>query len=149
MHHGRLEDVKRLLSEGAPINHKNPEGSTPVLTTAMADYLDIVTFLISKNATVNIDFSDRTPETTVLHSASRHQTTKIAEIFLDLGADINALKFQSNTPVMLAVELRNLELLDLLIERDADLSIPNNSGWAPIHRATVLGYECLKKVGFE
>ena len=62
---------------------------------------------------------------------------------IDQGADINALDIRSNPngryALSYAVGQDNGEIIDVLIASGADVNLPNNTGFAPLHHAAEFG----------
>jgi uncharacterized protein len=78
---------------------------------------------------------------TALHLAD---TTEIAAMLLDAGADINARnrhKFAGpgNSPLSAAVYQDRRDVVRLLIDRGADVNQGDNAGFTPLHLAVALG----------
>lgn len=81
--------------------------------------------LVAKGRPLNAyDASDRTP----LHYAADGDHLAIAELLLDAGADVNAIKESNSgdTPLAFAVAASSFEMVKLLIDHGADPAI---QGW--------------------
>ncbi|MCK5893367.1 MAG: ankyrin repeat domain-containing protein, partial [Endozoicomonadaceae bacterium] len=73
---------------------------------------------------------------TVLYTAIQHPVSN--EMFfwlIDNGADINATNFVKMTPLHLAVDHKNINLIKILIAKGADTSLKDNYGSTPFQRA--------------
>ena len=79
---------------------------------------------------------------TYLHVACIEGSASIVKDFLDAGADVDetvhsfAKKFGGYTPLHIAVECRNIELVNLLLRRGANVNaVTGNEGFTPLHIA--------------
>lgn len=70
---------------------------------------------------------DQTRLNDLLHLAAQHNATKIAKLLLGSNADINAKDGFGDTSLMTAARLGNLEIVKLLVERGADLTLENSN----------------------
>ncbi len=137
---GNIEDVKKFLDDGGNVNSQDEPGCTPLHWAVNEDFKgshrDMVELLIANGADVNaVDDIQTTP----LHLASYKET---AEILINAGANVNAQDHEGRT--LLFAAARNaanasqtwemyLNLVKLLIGKDAELSTKDNSGQTPLH----------------
>ena len=66
--------------------------------------------------------------------AAWNNDVKTAELCLDNGADVNALKCNSASALHLAATKGNLEMADLLISREAGVNMKDEDSKTPLHR---------------
>jgi ankyrin repeat protein len=66
-----------------------------------------------------------------LNFAALQNDTKMIELLLELGADINRQNLTGFTPLHHAVEAQALEAIALLLKRGADTSVENKRGLTP------------------
>lgn len=59
---------------------------------------------------------------TPLHISARKGYIDIATLLIELGADIEAMDELSTTPLMAACIVRDMEMVELLVERGADVN---------------------------
>ena len=79
------------------------------------------------------------PNNQPLHLAAWQGRKKLAKLFLNAGADINARGDSGRTPLCYAVENDSAALIKLLIERGADLNIRPDAGCTPLYFAAAVG----------
>lgn len=95
------DDIKKAIDEGADVNVRDDDGSTPLHYTAVGVNVEMTEFLLEHGADVNArDYSGRTP----LHRAAYIGRTEMAEFLLEKGADVNARDDYGATPLRAAQE---------------------------------------------
>lgn len=100
---GNLEMVKLLVSKGANIN---PNSGCPPLISALEEeypryeYFEIVRFLVSNRANVNVVYQGSTP----LTLAVRGGNLQMVKFLVDNKADINMAGYERKTPMAIAKE---------------------------------------------
>ncbi|OGV37924.1 MAG: hypothetical protein A2X48_01325 [Lentisphaerae bacterium GWF2_49_21] len=118
-----LDIVKYLLERGADINNRDQSGDTPLMYAASKENIKLVEFLIEKGASV--DDRGKYGDTPLLRASRWGGHVEIAKCLLDKGANINAKDADGNTSVMNAAINGFTKMLELLVERKADLSATN------------------------
>lgn len=85
---------------------------------------------------------DRKSVQTMLHFACFNGDLKKVAVLLERGASVNARDFKGQTPFMLSLNSPKLihpyQLIKLLIDNGADVGLPDNRGFTPLHRACLL-----------
>lgn len=139
--YGRKDIVEMLLNrKDLDINKRNNRGKTAfMLADAMGDK-DILKMLIDcKNHNFNADFI----------TAAAAGRIDIIEIFLnrkDHNIIINERDNEGSTALILAVNKRYKDIVEMLIKRNADLNLTNNNGWTALALATLLGYKEIEEI---
>jgi ankyrin repeat protein len=83
------------------------------------------------------DLGDDMYYITPLHLVSLLDNVKIAELLIDLGADLNPQEhLQKRTPLHLASDLGNIEIVKLLLEAGAEVNVKNKWDQTPLHFAS-------------
>ena len=110
-------------------------------------YVDTELYLLSFTA-ADTDFdktdlkklleSKDSQDNTVLHMAALNNDVKTAELCLDHGADVNAMKSKATTLLHIAAAKGNLEMAELLISRGAGVNIKDGDSKTPLHRLGLL-----------
>lgn len=65
----------------------------------------------------------------------------IAQLLIDNGANINAQRYNGWTPLMLAVGIKNIDMVKFLLDNNADITIKNNSNKTALDIARSRNYE--------
>lgn len=119
--HGDLEQVKRLIADGADINEKDSVGQTALAQAAEAGYLEIAKLLVEKGADINVKNEQyRTP----LHIASLCGHLDIAKLLISNKASIIAKDKDGKTPLDLAKEKKYKEIISLLSDKEEVIPTP-------------------------
>jgi ankyrin repeat protein len=89
-----------------------------------------------------IDVNSRNrEEKNALHLSSQYESIECTKLLIDSKVcDINALKRSDWTPLMLALTKRNLDIIKLLVESGAHLTIKDKYGWNGFHISVRTGF---------
>jgi hypothetical protein len=122
------EVIEFLLSNQATdVDISNKYGETPLMIASIEGNLSLVkTLVINKNA--HIDHIGWTP----LHYASSRGHFEIAQFLLANGAIVDSMSPSNTTPLMMAVQSGNEQLIKLLLDKGADLQLRNSNGLSAI-----------------
>ncbi|KAF3480029.1 ankyrin repeat protein [Arthroderma uncinatum] len=109
---GRHEDIVRLLlKHGADPNSKTMSGGTALHQVCGRGYTEIARCLIDSGAEVNVSTTwGRTP----LHQAAAGGSLEVVKLLLHHNADPNVLDRSYSSPVFLAEEILQSEIVSLL-----------------------------------
>ncbi|XP_067661852.1 ankyrin repeat and protein kinase domain-containing protein 1-like [Haliotis asinina] len=148
---GDLSRVKLLLSQGqADVNCQEWIGRTPVMWAASGGYIEVVELLVSKRANLTLD--DRFGMN-ILHSACLGGDVKVVKYVLSQNIlDINGRVRCGRTAVMLAAENGHKDVVEMLIDKEADVSLVDETGDNVLHcacrggHAEVVKYILSKKM---
>ena len=138
-----LRDIKKaLLEHGADPDILFAPGALNQLVDDRTVSAGTVKRLIHGRADVNHKdvIYRHTPLSCVLQWKLRFQRVKVADTLLKYGADINDRDDSGRTLIFQAIALNNRVIIDYLISRRADLTIPDQYGARPIDIAR----ECVK-----
>ncbi|XP_048362171.1 ankyrin repeat domain-containing protein 22 isoform X2 [Sphaerodactylus townsendi] len=163
-----LNEVQLFLEEDS--NNLNIQdsfgGDTPLICACRQGHNRIVSFLLKRNADVNIQ---NNKERTCLHYAVRKrfnyldyllivilmpvlllgyllmvskskQNENLIKMLLRAGADVNATDNSGRTALHYACEMKNQSIIPLLVEAGADLSIKNKDDETPLDIARRLKF---------
>jgi cytohesin len=122
---GNIKGIKQLIADGADVNAKNRDGTTPLQTAAIRGHKEFLQLLIANGADVNAKNEDGM---TPLHCAAIGTSLnylsrggrygvdqkEVAELLISAGADVNAQDEDGETPVDIAIMSNQPQIADLL-----------------------------------
>ncbi len=130
---GKIDVVKSLLANGANVNERDADGSTPLMI-ASENSLPLVQLLIDARASLEArDSRGRTS----LHRAAAAGKTNVAGLLLDSGALVNPKANDGATPLLYAVQSGRLPMVELLLAHRAQVDLADSSGTTPLMLASV------------
>jgi|ETNmetMinimDraft_25_1059894.scaffolds.fasta_scaffold03142_8 cytohesin len=138
--HGKIKSVKKHLTSGVDVNHKDKEERTPLHEATGAGHKEIAELLIGAGAEVNsTDEDGGTP----LHFAAWKGHKEIVELLIAKGAGVNAMAEDRGTPLHYAAAYNgdHWEITKLLINNGADVNAKGDGGVTPLHNAALDGYK--------
>ncbi len=115
VYEGNLEDVRKLLDAGVPVNAHDSEGGTALMWAADEGREDIVALLLARGADVNA--RDRAGWTPLLLAANTNRL-RIVSLLLPLEADTAARTNNGTTVDDIAQRNKNPLLTRLLSEHE-------------------------------
>jgi hypothetical protein len=124
--YGHLDIVKLLVKNGADVNLKNSEGSTPLHIVGGDDEaVRVAEFLIENGANINLKNEyGNTP----LHNAVAYWRIKTVILFVLNGADINLKDRHGNTALHLAVATGYSAMVKFLADNMPNMNLKNRDG---------------------
>lgn len=140
-----LSSVIPVVAYGDDRNHDRPalwtppDGESPdmplLTAAALGGNKDLTSLLIEAGANVNAPATDGATALHCLAGAAQSfvDYRETARMLLDAGADLTLTDYAGYTPITLARSRKNLKMIELLLERDFDVNIPDGA------RRTVLG----------
>ncbi|XP_048257878.1 uncharacterized protein LOC124126822 isoform X2 [Haliotis rufescens] len=131
---GNTAIVQNLVSP-SNINTRGQYGWTPVMLAAFKGHQSVFDLLISKHADLTLVDKDGNG---VLHLACYGGNTAIVQ-YLVSPSNVNTRGQYGRTPVMKAASKGHQSVFDLLISKDADLTLVDNNGDSLLHIACHVG----------
>lgn len=120
-----IDMINLFLKYGASVNQKNKAGETPLSIAAFKGHKNLVEYLISKGAKVNLNEPNWSP----LHYAAFNGHNDLVNLLLDkYNADINASSPNGVTPLMASVYENKDSTARLLLKKGADKNLINDRG---------------------
>ncbi|CAG9820588.1 unnamed protein product, partial [Phaedon cochleariae] len=122
---GFEELTKELLELGADVDHRDGYGFTPLIRAAGWGYTRICEILLGYHADINT-MSDRGH--TALNQSIRNEAVETVKLLLENHAYPNFVntiyKDRYFTPLISASQMKNVEIMELLIKYGADVNHP-------------------------
>ena len=150
-HDRHHEAVRVLLDHGANVNAEDEWGRSPLQivlkhSSINDDSLSLVQLLAKHDADVNKQDGNRI---TPLHVAAYRQHLELVRVLLDNGASVDAKNIWGSTPLYELLYYHNtsdnvVRIVQLLVERGANVNTPNKGLWTPLHLASQR--QCLELV---
>ena len=132
---GRVSCLRVLLSAGAEVNVKNPEGKTPLMLAIQHSpkrhAFDVVDNLMSVGADVHVtDHGGKTPLMLALeHTKDQH----IINCLLSAGSKVNTSDYCGNTVLVLALEHEHTsDVIMSIIDAGADVNVSSFTNKVPL-----------------
>lgn len=125
------EKVARfLLEKGADINSQNSVGDTALIKAIETNNKQAFNFLMSINVDLEIanDFG-----VTALMAACTMVDDHYALKLLQNNAEINKQSVAKSSPLLNAISREKHEVVDIMIEKGADLKVVDNKGFGVLH----------------
>jgi ankyrin repeat protein len=137
-----LDVIELLIKTGADLDSRSEDGSTLLQRIARRGYLEPCCFLVDRGAAINTHAGESYG--TALQEAIKNNHTKIADLLLEHGADVNSLPALDRGVTALQAASINgmLEMTIRLLELGADVCAPAapKNGRTAIDGAAERGY---------
>jgi ankyrin repeat protein len=124
---GNLQQVAELVEqEPGIVNELNNENTTALHLAASLGNDYIVKYLVDHGALINVKNNrEQTPLHVAISATSPNEG--VIQILIENGADINA-KVNEDIPLTIAASMRMGNIVDLLIDKGADIPVNDNVG---------------------
>ena len=136
-----LEQVQAMVENSADaLEAVSDHGFTPLGMATHFGNEDIVRFLLEKGADPNAP-SKNGYNVYPLHAAIGSGFDGIAKMLIEAGGEVNVLQPSRNSPLRLAAQTGNIDLIILLLENGAQVAIKNEMGKTASDLASEKGHE--------
>ncbi len=117
---GNLDRLRSLTDEGMPVDGIGPDGQTALQSAIRAGQLEATRLLLDLGAE---------PSDAAVRMAMRYERWEILVALIDAGGDPEVRgEWSGRSPLELAVERRDMEMIRLLLAHGADPSAVSNEG---------------------
>jgi ankyrin repeat protein len=127
-----LKIAKLLIEKGADVTAKNCCGQTALHPACYWGNTDLAQLLIEAKADVNCVNEDLETPLLLCSTWKGPESSKIAKLLIERGADVTAKNGKGNTALHLACQYGNDDLVQLLVDAKADVNCSNNDGVLPL-----------------
>ncbi len=134
----KIASIMLLIQAGADLNHENSTGTTPFIIAIEYGMIEICMKMLENGADPNKPFQGMSPLQFVC--SSEEVSIPLVKKILEKGANPNYIGDGGRSALHLAAIRRNEELIQVLLEAGADLSLPDSEGRQAIQYAGPLGY---------
>lgn len=121
-----------LTNQATDVDISNNFGETPLMIASIEGNLPLVKTLVQSNK-AKIDHIGWTP----LHYASSRGHLEVVQYLLANGAIVDSMSPGNTTPLMMAVQSGNEQLVKLLLDKGADIKVRNGNGLTAIDIAVI------------
>lgn len=133
---GAVEDVRRLLAEGARHDARDARGRTALLVATIHDRVEVARVLIAAGADVNA--KDHAQDSPFLFAGAEGRLD-ILRLTLAAGADLRSTNRYGGTALIPACHHGHVETVRELLKTRIDVDHVNNLGWTALLEAIILG----------
>lgn len=136
IYHNQLETVKFLIDCGVDVNYTADFVDSPLAVAMASERDDIVETLLACSK-IKVNMTNRRNQTLLAHCV--RVRSKYVERLLQAGADPNLAGALRTSPLMYAVQMRNVETVKLLLRHGADVNLKNGRDDVPLLIALYTG----------
>lgn len=135
---GQLNELEYVLGLGGDVNEKDDDNRTALYWAAEKGQTEVVSFLLSRGAAIDIYESENGYTALTTAAASGH--SDIVEVLLDGGADIEDKDYDGITSLSWAAFYGHLGVVTVLLDRGADIADRDEGGETALHWAAKAGH---------
>lgn len=136
--------IEELLAKGEAVDSRARDQETPLIAAALAGQLGASKLLLAKGADV---MARNSGGFTALHAAAYSGSAPVASLLLDNNAVLeDAANKAGTTPMFVAAEMNNLDVVELLIAKGADPGRLEAHGYSAMTRAFWKGHKDMVRL---
>lgn len=148
-HGNHAATVRTLIAAGANINLQDSRQDTVLLYAGAEGLLEIVRLAVAAGADTTI--TNRFGGTALIPAAERGHVAVVRELLTTSDVDVNHVNNLGWTALLEAIVLsdggpRHQEIVQLLIDDGADVSLPDGDGVTPLQHARRRGYTAIARL---
>jgi len=128
-----VDTAELLLSAGALLDPRDSGGLSPLHYLCRRDNLDVFTMIVERGAAIRFP-----PFGRLLHFAIYGLSRRMVSAVLALEIGVNECNEAGETSLHLATEVNQADIVQLLLETDANRNIADAQGRTPLHIACSL-----------
>ncbi len=129
---GNLDDIRKLLEDGAMIDGRDRLGRTALHLALDEGQAEAAKLLLDQGASpITVDKLGNTP----LHLAAELGSPNLVGRLIEMGAEVNAQGNDGWTPLHLAASWNSKTVIQLLLDNGADRTIKNEKGLTALEQA--------------
>ncbi|XP_077937329.1 histone-lysine N-methyltransferase EHMT2 isoform X2 [Gasterosteus aculeatus] len=134
---GLLEVCYILTQAGAQVNAQDKDRRTPLLEAIINNHIEVAHYLIQNGASV---YHVEEDGYTGLHHAAKLGNLEIVNMLLETGqVDVNAQDSGGWTPIIWSAEHKHVDVIKVLLNRGADVTISDKELNVCLHWAAYAG----------
>jgi hypothetical protein len=141
--HGRAAVVERLISVGASLDQKMPQGETAVYRAAHSGHLQVVQLLCQ--ARCDVSATNANGASAVAVAAEEGHSDVVSYLVEAVGVSVHSRLRCQSTVLWLAAKSGNVQTVSFLLQRGAQQT-PNTDGQSPLHIAARHGHAAVVRM---
>ncbi len=143
---GLTEQVQLMLDQKPEvINELSTHGFYPLGIAAHFGKEDIVRILLRNHANPNA-YSQNGFQSYPIHAALLNQHDTIAKMLIEAGAEVNVVQNSRISPLHIAAQQGNIDLIIILLENGANIQIQNDQGKTASDLAAEKGFHEIAEI---
>lgn len=143
IYHNQIDIVKFLIDLGVDVNYTAYMVDSP-LAVAMASERDEIVEILLACKQIKVNVINRRNQTLLAHCV--RVRSKYVERLLEAGANPNMAGPLRTSPLMYAVQMRNIDMVKLLLRYGADVNLKNGREDVPLLIALYTGHAEIMEV---
>ncbi len=148
-HGNRVDTVRALIQAGADINIRDNRLDNPFLYAGAEGLLDILKLTIDAGADTKL--TNRFGGTALIPAAERGHVEIASELLTRTDVDVNHVNNLGWTALLEAIVLSNgdekhQQIVQLLVDHGADISIADKDGVTPLDHARARGFKQIERI---
>lgn len=125
---GLVSDMRLLIDHGSPVNTMDIDGRTTILHAVDSHNDEALRIIIEAGASLNPEVPNDRYRSSPLIAASFVGLLEMTKLLIQFGANVNACNLEGRTALQIAIDLQNIECVDVLIAHGADPGYISSNG---------------------